>query len=1349
VGCVLAAARAAVAVLAAAAPAEPAGRLVLDESSYNRAYVQFAVDRIDPGLLKREGEKVLDPGSLRALKREVRSVLKYMGREWDEAAWMDNAYVLYRQGQAWSPGKYGRMSALASRPPPPADWAGPDFDDAGWPKLRSSLMVGHPPPAARDDVDALGRRAGFFRYRFTVPDPSRAGKLTLRLVYHGGVRVLVNGTEVGRGHLPDGPVGPETRAEPYPLAAYVRLDEAGRMVRQNRGRQKNIPVLLDDVYGCYEDAPVARGYGVPRSMAATHRSGRHGQPGSYFTRKDWETVQKLRDRILGPLTIPADLLRKGTNVLAVEVRTADLHPVTGGYGWRTVFVSPWYSVSWFHAQLLEMELRCRGGDVPSMQRRPEGLQVWAEDVHRRLFSTEYSDAGDATGTLRFVAAANGSFAAQLGVGSRDGLKGLRVAPGALTRVDGEGTIPAEALHAACMVPHPVADMGFLSRGGRDPGREFKPHVVKTYLRRYGRPGLDVEALKPEEVRRAGRRLQFYDHISGRAGADVEADTCRPVWLTLNVPADAAPGVYRGRVRVQAKDVEPVSVPVEAEVLGWRVPDTPDWQVVLQIEQSPYAVAERYGVPLWSEAHFRLMEASFQHLGRIGCDWLFIPVLWNTELGNLRDSPLQWVRKADGEMTFDYRVMDRYIDLAVKHLGRPRVICFLVMHGGASELIRVGLLEEKTGRVVPHDVSPDSPTYADHWRTFGRSLYAHMRSRGLARSMYWGYMWDGEGDPNLSRVLRAVAPDVWWASGGHGHGYRPIYKANSKIYNVPYGIHSKKGWKRPDVHLLNPRGGGTVLACGGTSAPATFRLVVDRALVAGCNGIARIAADYWDNVYFCGCKAWHYLIPGMAVASYVLWPGPGGAESSQRFEVLREGAQEGEARIFLEQALDRGNLPPALAENVRDVLFRHNRENFFIPVSASSRFVSYFSGWQARSRRLFGAAAEVAAVEGLDVYPPRVKATVPARGRKRILLKLRNWTAAPRAWRIESGTEWLRPEKSSGRTAGHDELSVTLDAARLGADEGAKATLTVVDVAAGRHFPVQVAAKVGSVFNFTPPDTDTARQWWQFDFLPHRGMIPFNAPPGGRERKEIVVLNRSAARIRWRASTSEPWVTVAPPSGAAEPRSPVVLSVTASPPKGALGRHDVVLTLAEDGGPARIELPLAVHGVPPYRRPARPPGRAVPIDPAMYTDLLKAYRGATGNKCGVYPIDAKLRKAFGRLDKTGFERTLRGCAPYEAVFNIAGKGFSGFSAEVGFPARWTGVVGLSLSPGPDGDRLNYEIYVDGQLRAQSGFMAPTDDYRLLAVDGLAGAKELRLVVRPLALPGGCTHVHFFDPTFHRR
>ncbi|GAH72919.1 unnamed protein product, partial [marine sediment metagenome] len=49
-------------------------------------------------------------------------------------------------------------------------------------------------------------------------------------------------------------------------------------------------------------------------------------------------------------------------------------------------------------------------------------------------------------------------------------------------------------------------------------------------------------------------------------------------------------------------------------------------------------------------------------------------------------------------------------------------------------------------------------------------------------------------------------------------------------------------------------------------------------------------------------------------------------------------------------------------------------------------------------------------------------------------------------------------------------------------------------------------------------------------------------------------------------------------------------------------------------------------------------------------------------------------------------------------------------------------------GPEWVRVNFEVYVDGRLRAQSGFIGPKDPARLVVVKGLAGAKELRLRTR---------------------
>ena len=112
----------------------------------------------------------------------------------------------------------------------------------------------------------------------------------------------------------------------------------------------------------------------------------------------------------------------------------------------------------------------------------------------------------------------------------------------------------------------------------------------------------------------------------------------------------------------------MSVPVEAEVIGWRVPDPLAFQTLVALEQSPYGVAKHYGVEPWSEEHFRLLDGSFRQLARVGNDLLFVPCIQNTEFGNFEDTPIRWLRRRDGSLAFDYRILDRYLDLAVAEKG---------------------------------------------------------------------------------------------------------------------------------------------------------------------------------------------------------------------------------------------------------------------------------------------------------------------------------------------------------------------------------------------------------------------------------------------------------------------------------------------------------------------------------------------------------------------------------------------------------------------------------------------------------------------------------------------------------
>ena len=120
-----------------------------------------------------------------------------------------------------------------------------------------------------------------------------------------------------------------------------------------------------------------------------------------------------------------------------------------------------------------------------------------------------------------------------------------------------------------------------------------------------------------------------------------------------------------------------------------------------------------------------------------------------------------------------------------------------------------------------------------------------------------------------------------------------------------------------------------------------------------------------------------------IRATMLAPGRDGAVSTHRFEMIREGLQEAEARIFIERALLEKTITGNLAKHCQDLLDERQRAMLRgaaslilsrgtwrrYPVNphgwwsgTSEAGVHWFiaSGWQERSRQLYAAAAEVAA-----------------------------------------------------------------------------------------------------------------------------------------------------------------------------------------------------------------------------------------------------------------------------------------------------------------------------------------------------------------------------------------------------
>jgi len=810
-------------------------------------------------------------------------------------------------------------------PAPPADWTKPEFADGTW--LRGTARTfAHTPYLANL----------YMRARFEVTDPGQAKDLKLSVAYYGGVIVYVNGREVARSHLPEGVRGPTALAEGYPVEAFVT--EKGEL--------------------------------VPHGWAAE----RH------------KAAMAARERTLADVVIPAEALRKGVNVLAIEVVRSPYNKILGEEKHRPKHRevrdcnSP-YNFSWFTCEVRQVKLIAGGsaGLVPNAA-RPEGLQAWTSDFLTADFATDFGDRCDGLRSVVIKGPRNGWSSGKVVIGSPKAIEGLKVTIGELKQ--GAAVIPAGQVRARYAVA-----------SGK---RADSP--------------LDTLLEAPLD-----------SFPAARGGAAV------PVWLTVRVPRDARPGTYTGQVTVEARGEKPLAVPVSLEVADFAVPDTQDYRTWIELMQSPDSLAARYDVPLWSQRHWGLIAESMRYIGEIGSRVVHIPLIAQSNYGN-SESMVRWIKADDGTCTYDFSIMDKYLDLAVKHMGQPKMVVFtaweVYLKPPANEVIiketdNSFVKMEKTWRAARwnlRDKGPavtaldpstgktetvNLPRYEDPaakalWQPLFAELHKRMAARGLEDTMQLGMASDAWPSKEELAVLQEVSGNLPWIMHTHGggrvgkkmHGIADVSYI-AYVWNKEYPKDSGEqlyGWKRPELYAEFRR--FTAL----NNWPASTLMLFSEIQITGTQrGLGRVGADFWpvikDSRGRLQGRVWERypqsLWHSCNMFSHMLNPGPTGPVAATRYEQMREGIQQCEARIAIEAALTdetlKAKLGPDLAGRCQTLLAERVWQELkaFSNLQLTGRtyatsgnswgygcggaaghywYVS--SGWQDRTQRLYDLAGEV-------------------------------------------------------------------------------------------------------------------------------------------------------------------------------------------------------------------------------------------------------------------------------------------------------------------------------------------------------------------------------------------------------
>jgi len=794
--------------------------------------------------------------------------------------------------------------ALRTDPPPP-EWSGPDFDDSAWPRMTG--------PFAGEPREWTNRNAGpgramiCLRGKFAVADPAAAKGLSLELRYTGGAVVYLNGREIARKHLPAGKLTPGTAAEAFSADAYV--DASGKLLPRSSRVKKS-------------DTDLARRIGL--------RSGR-----------------KL------VIDIPAGAVRKGVNVLSLQVHRAAFRPEAVSAMKR--------STQWTHLALWSVRLSAAAGVTPNIV-RPKGLQVFNADPHEIIFAGSYGEPNDPLRPIRLVAPRNGECSGQVVVSRDADIEGLTAAMSDLTARDGAGRIRSESVD----VQYGVAGTWdrTVRRGAL--GLGYPRYVKLPCFSAVGDAA--PETVKATTLQTEPRyRRQRLLPIKARPGA------VQSVWVTVNVPKDPSAGKYTGTLAIAAIGVKKTDVPVELTVLGHTLPDTRDFQTVVSLYQSAETIAVHYNVPLWSDKHFELLEASWRLQGRFGNNTLVVPLVNETMFGN-EDSWIPWIRKADGSYNYDFTAYRRIVRLAMKHCD-IRFVSYQVYRpkgwtppqaDAPNKVTVIDAAGKRSAMPLPAYGTDESKKI---WGAMLDALDVENRKLGIGKdvTIVLGIGQDGGVHQTVIKQFRELRPKLKWHYGAHNRPSkrrgRTPYDLGEYLYvpgSIPVAAKRRYSWDEPMCILMSQR------FHDHWQGAMTVHTMAERALLLGDDGPGRFCLDYWPSKD--GGKGSHggslfsrwpdstaaQRTPHLKKLSY---PGPNGAIPSIKGLMFRMGLQEAETRLAIDRALQAGKITGSAAGRCRKAL-DHRTEYLRLYHAPRPYLYASQGGWLKLSEDLYRLAAEV-------------------------------------------------------------------------------------------------------------------------------------------------------------------------------------------------------------------------------------------------------------------------------------------------------------------------------------------------------------------------------------------------------
>jgi hypothetical protein len=221
-----------------------------------------------------------------------------------------------------------------------------------------------------------------------------------------------------------------------------------------------------------------------------------------------------------------------------------------------------------------------------------------------------------------------------------------------------------------------------------------------------------------------------DMLNGPGPVEIAAGQLQPLWIGVDIPRDAKPGVYRGEILVKMNDTQ-LTFPFAIKVLPVVVPEVKDWTLDVNFWMHPQATAHHYAgcqchgedeskrthsgcaELMWSDRHLALYKPTLELLRDAGQKTITVNLVkdpWRSsymlkgeqpQTNYSYDEMIRWRRKADGSFSFDFSAFEKYVKFCMNLGIDRRIECFSMLPWISGKFSAVTCYDEATGKELIH------------------------------------------------------------------------------------------------------------------------------------------------------------------------------------------------------------------------------------------------------------------------------------------------------------------------------------------------------------------------------------------------------------------------------------------------------------------------------------------------------------------------------------------------------------------------------------------------------------------------------------------------------------------------